>query len=156
MPTLNDRQILLRPLTTADAAAFYLLYNTQEEKPFEPGETPEQFTNRIMSYCEYIWTIALVDDPGKIIGDCALHHFETTTGEIQVGGALLPEYQGKGYMARAFTLVMDFAASTLGIRIFVGETTPGNFAAIKLVQKLGFEIAGSSGGNVVLKKFVQG
>jgi ribosomal-protein-alanine N-acetyltransferase len=83
----NDT-VVLRTLTVADAYIFYNLYSLPkvtvnfDENPFLENEQPIEFTERIIAACERIFTIRLKADPGKIIGDCALHSWNKKTQEM--------------------------------------------------------------------------
>jgi ribosomal-protein-alanine N-acetyltransferase len=152
MPVLqNSKVVILQPLTDDDAQAFFNLYFSEKEDAVLPEETPLQFTRRIISLCEIIWTIRLSSEPDTIIGDCALHHWDSKTGEIQIGGSLYPEYRGHGYMAAAFEQAIAHARHQLGVRIITGHTTTNNHSAIKLVQKLGFVKSHEDDEDTVLK-----
>lgn len=141
---LFNEQVLLLPLTNNDSDRFYELYSHPQltanfdESPFLLEETPEEFTRRIESVCEFIFTIRLKDDPSVIIGDCALHHWNKQSKEISIGGSLFPEYWGKGYMQAAFELLISLAKQELGIKTLLGQTQTRNTKAIRLVEKMGF------------------
>jgi len=59
------------------------------------NKTSTEFTRRIISLCEFIFTIRSKENPDRIVGDCALHHWNKETNEIVIGGSLYPEYWGK-------------------------------------------------------------
>lgn len=151
---LQNNHIILQPLTPADSASYYQLYNAlyPVESPFLPGETAEAFTARIINACSYIWSIRLKTDPGTIIGDCALHDHDESLQEIEIGGSLFPAYQGKNIMHEAFTLILDFVKNELKLKAIVGKTTPQNIAAIKLVEKLRFSISDTNNEETILRK----
>ncbi|MGK9128409.1 GNAT family N-acetyltransferase [Olivibacter sp. SA151] len=156
-PTLQNEHVLLVPLQLADADSYFNLYlaldalDIYEEAAILPKETKGDFTGRIASLCTYIWTIRLAGDPDRIIGDCALHHWNKTKHEIEIGGALFPAYWGRGIMSHAFQLVMKFAAMTLEIKTIVGSTQTNNVNAQRMAHKLGFNIAYADGKNTILK-----
>lgn len=149
---LKNNKVVLRPLTVSDAQAFYDLYHTAGRSAGESFETPIGFTERIIALCTCIWTIRPLDHPEQIIGDCALHHLNDVSGDIQIGGSLLPNWQRRGYMTSAFQLAMQYAATHLEITTISGHTTPDNIQAINLVIKLGFEIDQHTDRIVILKK----
>ncbi len=99
---LFDDKVILKKLTKSDADFFYDLYSRPEllinfdDNPFLSDETPQEFTSRIISASEFIWTIRQADTPDSVIGDCALHHWNKKNTEIEIGGSLLPEYWGQG------------------------------------------------------------
>ena len=122
-----------------------------DEFPFLPNETPEQFTERILAACNFIWTIRSLAHPEVCIGECALHHWNQETKSIQIGGSLLPDYWGQGLMQAAFLLLME-VANNLGVKVMVGLTQTNNLKAIRLVEKMGFEQVEVENGVVRLEK----
>lgn len=156
-PTLQNELVLLVPLQVDDSTSYFNLYLTldalgiYEAAAILPEETKSDFTCRIASLCTYIWTIRLADDPERIIGDCALHHWNSTKYEIEIGGALFPAYWGRGIMSHAFNLAMEFAATTLEIKTIVGSTQTNNVNAQRMVHKLGFNMVYTDDKNTVLK-----
>ena len=154
----NDK-VILEPLTETDAEIFYSLYSDPLLKvnfdmdPFLPGESPLAFTKRIISLCEFIFTIRPIHDPGLIIGDCALHHWDKQQKHIFIGGSLMPAYWGKGYMKSAFEL-LSIIANEIGVKYLMGQTTSRNNKAIRLAEKMGFVKQESENNEVILKKLI--
>lgn len=141
---LSNQKVILHNLRVDDADIFYCLYahpamkETPGESPFLPGETSVEFTQRISSICEYIFTIRPTEREDLVIGDCALHHWDKENAEIEIGGSLFPEYWGKGYMQAAFVLLTEMAKYKLGVKKIIGRTHTQNIKAIRLVEKMGF------------------
>ena len=141
----SNNKVILEHLTADNADFFYNIYSHPQlivnfdESPFLPNETSIEFTNRIISHCEFIFTIRLIENPQLIVGDCALHHWNKETNEIEIGGSLLPEYWGQGLMQSAFELLTVIAKQDLGIKILLGPTKTRNHKAIRLVEKMGFK-----------------
>ncbi|HEY0667967.1 MAG TPA: GNAT family N-acetyltransferase [Sphingobacteriaceae bacterium] len=142
--TLSNNKVILHNLSVEDADSFYKIYTHPaltvnfDESPVLSNETATEFTERISSLCDYIFTIRPTDQPNLIIGDCALHHWDKENKEIEIGGSLFPEYWGKGYMQAAFELLSEFAKQQLGVKILIGATKTTNSQAIRLVEKMGF------------------
>ncbi|MBE9583531.1 GNAT family N-acetyltransferase [Mucilaginibacter sp. JRF] len=147
---LRSDRLILVPLTDQDAEAYYKLY--EHTDAILANETATDFTNRIISACNIVWGIRLISNKDIIIGDCALHHFDTEHNEIQIGGSLLPAYQHQGYMREAFELVLNYAQNSIDVKTIYGVTTPDNIAAIKLVEKLGFIKQDTNSDTLILKK----
>lgn len=155
---LSNGKILLKKLTEQDAESFYKLYSHPElissfdENPFLKNETPAEFTNRIISLCECIFTIRTTENPDLVIGDCALHHWNKTANEIEIGGSLFPEYWGKGFMQAAFELLIELAEQNLGIQTLLGSTKTKNRQAIALAEKIGFKKYHVDENDTILRK----
>ena len=152
--TLQNKDIILQPLTVADSGSYYQLYDMlyAVDSPFLQNETAEGFTSRIINACNFIWSIRLKTDPKTIIGDCALHDLDEKLQEIEIGGSLFPGHQGKNIMYQAFELILEFVKNELKLRAIIGKTTSQNIPAIKLVQKLGFSIIHTNDAEVILRK----
>ncbi|MCP4900539.1 MAG: GNAT family N-acetyltransferase, partial [bacterium] len=73
---------------------------------------------------------------GVPIGVCGLL-YRKLLDETDIGFALLPRYWRCGYAFEAASALMDYGQSTLGITRIVGLTCEGNFASIKMLEKLG-------------------
>ncbi|NNE29582.1 MAG: GNAT family N-acetyltransferase [Saprospiraceae bacterium] len=58
--------------------------------------------------------------------------------EIDVGFALLPEHEGKGYAFEATSAIIDFGKTEFGIDRTVAITSPENARSIRLLKKLGY------------------
>ncbi len=151
---LIENNIILKPLSDADALAFYHLYNPDSipAHPVTGVRTPLEFTRHIILRCNDIYTIRIANNPGVIIGDCALHDWDEPKGEIEIGGTLLPEYWGKGIMKVAFELLIARAQQQYLVDKIIAKTETENLKAIKFAQKMGFSIAGVAAGTVLLKK----
>ncbi|TDH28559.1 N-acetyltransferase [Segetibacter sp. 3557_3] len=157
---LSNKLVVLHPLTIADHTAFFRV-NTHPEvsKYFDEGalkgnETSLEFTLRLIRSCEYIFTIRSIEKPGLIIGDCALHDWNKQANEIEMGGALLPEYWGLGLMQSALDLLTHFANQELGIKTVLASTTSANSKAIRLIEKMGFKKTSADDVNTMFRKVV--
>lgn len=153
-----SKKVILKPLEEDQAGFLFDLYaNPQvaacfDENPFLPGETAQAFTQRIISACQYIFTIRPARQPELMIGDCALHHWDPHTKEIEIGGSLYPEYWGKGYMQAAFEILTTMVRQELGVVTLIGNTKAGNTNAIRLLEKMGFEKHPSGLRDIILRK----
>jgi ribosomal-protein-alanine N-acetyltransferase len=153
MSSKQQPEIELRFLEAASASDYYGLYShplvNGGDSPFTPDETDIGFLRRIQSLCVRHFGIFLKAAPAKLIGDCALHHWNSETRSIEIGGALLPEYQGQGIMRAAFLELISLAKTELQARQIVGRTQAENSGAIRLVRGLGFIDSGSQSGDAV-------
>lgn len=155
---LHNSAVVLEPLTVADADCFYSLYTHPlltagfGEAAVLESETSEAFTERIISACDFIFTIRPAAKPQLIVGDCALHHWDRVMGEIQIGGGLFPQFWGQGYMQAAFTLLAQMAQTELGVKGVLACTQTNNHKAIRLAEKMGFQPIERSGVELTLRK----
>jgi len=58
--------------------------------------------------------------------------------EPDIGFALLPQYEGKGYAAESARAMMDYGRDRLGFKRVLAITTLDNKASGRLLEKLGF------------------
>ena len=61
---------------------------------------------------------------------------------VDVGFAMLPNYERRGYAYEATKAILDYADNILGIYPICAITTPDNIASQKLLIKLGLEERG--------------
>lgn len=74
----------------------------------------------------------------QIVGTCGFYHgFEDGTGEL--GCVLSPKYRGKGFMAAAMRLAIDFGMRHMYLKSIWATTTVDNAPAINLLERLNFE-----------------
>lgn len=153
---MANGRILLKPLIMADADSFYALYRNPEvnhgHEPFLPGESPLEFTIRILAACVEIYTIRLAEQEETLIGDCALHDPDYQQQEIEIGGSLLPAFQGQGYMQEAFGLLELRAKKHYGMRAVIAKTEKDNKSAILLMNKLGYVMHAEDNGFITFRK----
>lgn len=148
---LNKGNVLLKRLSEADAVAFYRLY-AEAERPVTGNKTPLEFTQYIISLCNEVYSIRMADAPDVLIGDCALHDWNVSKREIEIGGTLLPEYWGKGIMKTAFGLLISRAKQKYAVDTIIAKTEIDNKKAIKFALKMGFQETGTVGDTLVLAK----
>ncbi|WP_057940270.1 GNAT family N-acetyltransferase [Algoriphagus resistens] len=134
----NDK-ILLKRLAVNDADQYYKLYTAQNGRYHDYSSIkPIEFTEQIIAKCNCIFTIRSVQDSTKIIGDCALHHWNKEKNEMEIGGLLLPHYWGRGFMASAFQILADLAKKEFGIQTLIARTESTNSKALRFAMKNGF------------------
>jgi [ribosomal protein S5]-alanine N-acetyltransferase len=73
---------------------------------------------------------------GESAGMCGLVKREGLD-DVDIGFALLPEYEGKGYAFEAATAVLDYAKNKLNMSRLAAVTIAENNGSIKLLEKLG-------------------
>ncbi|MBL7704271.1 MAG: GNAT family N-acetyltransferase [Taibaiella sp.] len=153
---MSKGNIILKTLSDEDALAFYRLYNPEGalEHVITGGKSPLEFTRHIISLCDEIYSIRMLDAPDIIIGDCALHDLNQSNREIEIGGTLLPGYWGKGIMKAAFELLIARAQQQYLVDKIIAKTEKGNLKALKFAQKMGFKTTTTKGDSVMLIKYL--
>ncbi len=141
-----------------DADAIYTIYNNPEilksysNRPIANKAATIDFITKITSNENLVWNIRLQQDKENIIGNCALHDWNKSDKTIEIGGTILPSFWGQGIMLEAFNLICAFAAKELGVNTIIGKTMTKNKQAIRLVEKLGFNILEVVGNETILAK----
>ncbi len=153
---LIEDHIILKPLSDKDALAFYRLYNPDSTPAHSVtgDKTPLEFTQDIVALCNEIFAIRLADAPDVIIGDCALHDWDRSNREIEIGGALLPGYWGKGIMKAAFELLIARAQQQYLVDKIIAKTEKKNLNALKFAKKIGFQVTTVKGDALLLTKYL--
>ena len=93
----------------------------------------------IPSYKQYgfgFWVMGL--KPENIpVGMCGLIK-RKTLDDVDIGFALLPEYEGNGFATEAAVAVMKYAKETLKLIKLAAVATPHNVRSIKILTGFGF------------------
>jgi RimJ/RimL family protein N-acetyltransferase len=88
-----------------------------------------------------LWLIVLkVED--KPVGMCGLIQ-RIGLDDIDIGFALLPEYEGHGIGYEAAAATLQYGLEELNIPRIVAITDPENVASINLIQKIGMKAEGT-------------
>lgn len=79
-------------------------------------------------------------DPGPVIGKVGIWNVETD----EIGFMLRREYWGKGYMAEAFSAILEHLWNGKGgkVRRLVADVDPRNNASLRILKKFGFRQTG--------------
>ena len=140
-------RLRLKPAELSDAAFFLELMNTpkwvkyigdRKVKTKEEAETYIQ-TKMLPQYIEKgfgNYVIILKKDNVKI-GTCGLYDRPGLDG-IDVGYALLPAFENKGYTVEAVEHLLELANGKFNLKQVNAITTLDNSASIKLLEKLAF------------------
>jgi RimJ/RimL family protein N-acetyltransferase len=73
----------------------------------------------------------------KLIGDCGFHVLETEPRQAEVGIALAPEFQGRGYATETLRTLLDYLLVALGKDRVLGSVDPRNVRSMRLLQRVG-------------------
>ena len=84
------------------------------------------------------YTLVRKEDGAKI-GTCGLYKREGLDG-VDIGFAMLPNFEGKGYSTEAAIKLKQLAKSEFHLEKLNGITLPENTASRKLLEKLGLKL----------------
>ena len=151
--TFETERLLLKATSTEDASLILELLNTpkwiknigdRNVKSLAAAETyiKERMEPQLkrLGYSNY--TIIRKSDRAKM-GTCGLYDREGLEG-IDIGFALLPEFEKQGYAYEASAKLLDFAIHEIKIPMVQGITLKENIPSRKLLEKLGLEFQGTT------------
>lgn len=87
------------------------------------------------------YKITLIET-GDAIGICGLVKRDFLD-EVDIGFALLPGFEGKGYAYEAAKATMEYATEELELKTITGVTSPDNIPSQKLLNKIGLKLVKS-------------
>lgn len=85
-----------------------------------------------------MWQIILKEE-NKIIGTCGFSGLPDSEGKIEIGYALKPKYQKKGFMPEAMREMIRFAFMHNKVRVVIAQTPENLLPSQKLLQAFNFE-----------------
>ena len=147
-----ETERLLLPATSERDAAFLLeLMNTPKwmryigDRHVHSVESASEYIqHKIISQQQRLgystYTMIRKEDQRKI-GTCGLYDREGVEG-IDIGFALLPEYENQGYALEASQRIVDAAFSEFGLSSLHAITVKANRGSQNLLHKLGMTLQG--------------
>ncbi len=142
---LHTERLTLREFTPDDADFIIKLVNTPKwlayigDKQIKTKTHADTYIKDLQASYKKdgfgLWLIALKADETPI-GMCGLVNRDSLE-DIDVGFALLPDYEEQGYAYEAAKATMHYAKTSLNIDKIVGITNTENLGSIKLLNKLG-------------------
>ncbi|NII81302.1 MULTISPECIES: GNAT family N-acetyltransferase [unclassified Pedobacter] len=149
-PVLETDRLVLRKLSLEDAPVIYQLRSDVEVAALT-GKAPFLHVNEAIAYInkidklinndESIYWVASYKGDHAMIGAACLWNFDIQNETAEMGYELLPEFQGKGIMVETITRILKYAFEVIGIKTIVAFPSIDNPPSIKLLEKMGFEIA---------------
>lgn len=92
---------------------------------------------------QHRWIIVRKSD-GMKMGTCGFHCWNPRDGKVDVGYDLKEEFWGNGYMQEAMKAIIAFAIDEMKIKEISACIYIDNQRSIRLAEKLGFVLSGSS------------
>ena len=147
---LETERLLLREFTEGDADFICRLLNSPGwlknigSRGIENEDNAREYINSKLrkAYTELGFGFYLIElkQSGESVGMCGLVKREGLD-DVDVGFALLPEYEGYGYAYEAASATVEYAANTLLITTLSAITIPTNKSSIKLLEKIGLKFS---------------
>lgn len=146
MKILETKRLELQEIALGDAPFLFQLLNTPTwlqfigDRGIKTMKDAENYAqnNMIASYQKNGFGLYLVKlKENKVsIGLCGLIK-RPTLENVDIGFALMPEYEGKGYAYEAAAATMEYAQNKLSLTKIVAITVRENERSLKLLHKLG-------------------
>lgn len=150
--TFETERLIIRPTTEADALLLVQLLNTPKWLQYigdrnvnSIPSAKEYVKNRIspqnekLGYSNYT---LIVKGNGQKIGSCGLYDRAGLDG-IDIGFALLPEFEQRGFAYEAASKLLHAAFNEFGLQSISAITKRDNVASQKLLEKLGLRLSGT-------------
>lgn len=149
---LNTQRLLLSPIAAKDAHFLFLLMNTPKWLQFI-GDRNIKDVNAAREYIQHKLEpeyqrlgfgsyVMILKETGEAVGSCGLYDREGLEG-IDLGFAILPEFEGKGYAYEACRALCQKAFSIHTLPFLKAITKKENKGSQALLQKLGFTQEGT-------------
>ena len=151
-PEFNTSRLQLRPTKEDDALLILELLNTPKWLRFvgdrnvhTEKEAREYIQERMLPQLKRLgysnYTLVRKED-GVKLGCCGLYNRKGLEG-VDIGFALLPQYEKQGYALEASREMMRAAREEFNISSLKGITSKDHYASQKLLEKLGMKRTGT-------------
>ena len=148
MPVFDSDRLHIELLTTNDASFLYELMNTPKWLEFigdrniksiadAEGYIEKSIISTYQNHGFGLYKLTLKTS-GNTVGVCGLLQRDYLESP-DLGFAMLPQFEGKGYTTEASRATMEYAKQNLSIKAIMAITVPSNKASIGVLQKLGFQ-----------------
>ncbi len=149
--SFETERLLLIPTSESDADFVLSLFNTPkwlenigDRGVYSVEDAIRYIQERMRPQLERLgfsnYTIVRKSDSAKI-GICGLYDRAGLDG-LDIGFALLPEFEGQGFAFEAVTRLKQAAFDEFGVTEILAITLPENVSSQKLLEKLGLKYAG--------------
>jgi len=142
----ETKNLILRQPEVSDGALIFKLFNQRDcvkfigDKNIKNLEDAENYIKEkyIRHYKAYGFCMYVVcqKQSNTAVGLCGLIKREELE-EVDIGFAILTDYQGKGYVTEAAIAVKNHAFDDLGLKRLVGITDKLNNGSIRVLEKIG-------------------
>ncbi|WP_039056202.1 GNAT family N-acetyltransferase [Enterobacter sp. Bisph1] len=157
-PELDTARLLLKPLTSADAAQIQCVFPRWEivryliasvPWPYPQGAAQHYVDNVALAASRagegWFWTLRRKAEPDTLIGVICL----MATPDNNRGFWLVPEWQGQGYMSEACHAVNDYWFNVLGREVLRAPKAVVNVRSKKISERSGMRLVRLQKGHYV-------
>lgn len=149
-PVIETARLRLRPLVAEDIRYLHPVFSDPEAMrfmDFPPARDLADSARYIECYLIVLpdwhatWALEC-RATGAVIGLANYHHRENANRRLEIGFLLARPHWQRGFMREALRAVLDDCFDRLGMERIEATMSPGNHAAIRLVEVLGFQREG--------------
>jgi [ribosomal protein S5]-alanine N-acetyltransferase len=150
-PCLETERLVLREIVKTDAEALFYIFSNKEVMQYwscHPFQSVDQASILIERIGEVLhsgkgieWAIAL-KGKNTLIGKCRFNPWHREHCRAEISYILSREYWGQGIAKEALSAMMTYGFKYMELHSIEAQVTPGNYASIQLLEKLGFVLEG--------------
>src|SRR3954447_10018803 len=108
--------------------------------PTAPG-WPHSDTAAGLAYADGgAWTWLIVDDDGRIAGECGVKGPPTAAGEVEIGYGLAGPSRGRGLGTRAVAALVEELRARPGVRRIDAHVVADNLPSRRVLERAGFTL----------------
>ncbi len=149
---VRDRELTLRPLDSADAAALFRLIDTDRQRlgrwlPWVEETRTEIDTVRFIADAaderrRRRSLVLGIEVEGTLCGTLGLHYVDWFDRSAEVGYWIASDLEGRGYVTRAVRCMLDVAFGAAGLHRVVIRCAVENVRSRRVAERLGFRVEG--------------
>jgi RimJ/RimL family protein N-acetyltransferase len=111
-------------------------------RPIAPGWPHDDTADALAFTAGGAWTWLIVDDDGRIAGECGVKAPPDDVGTVEIGYGLAPGSRGRGLGGRALTALLAELWASPAVRRIEAEVHPSNVPSRRLLEGRGFALTG--------------
>jgi RimJ/RimL family protein N-acetyltransferase len=149
MTIIETPRLLLRHLTSEDLSSLFDLYSDPEMRQYFPDGTLtldetrreiEWFRNGHPEHPQLGLWATIERSTGKFLGRCGLLPWNIDgVPEVELAFMIDKGHWGEGFATEAAGAIVSYARETLSLNRLICLITPGNFASIRVAEKVGMK-----------------
>lgn len=149
---LQTERLMLKNISEEDTDFILRVFSNNNVNRYlydaEPLTNIEEATEIVDFYLQpeprghHRW-IVIDKESGSKMGTCGVHCWDKKEGKVDIGYDLIPDFWGKGFMQEAIKEIIQFAKDEMNIKEVNANIYIDNASSTKLVEKMGFTIAGT-------------
>jgi ribosomal-protein-alanine N-acetyltransferase len=146
-PVIHTERLVLREITDEDLPEVFFqrsdpqMMKYVDRAPARSLEDAAEFLGRLKAALlaneGITWGITLKDEP-KLIGNIGIWRIEKEHHRAEIGYALHPGHQSKGYASEALKAILHYGFHTMKLHSMEANVNPDNAASIKLLERNNF------------------